>query len=202
MTRRRTRNPSPLMKREYGMLEHVLPRDELLIILRKQSDERFQRLCDLILSHGSTREKALVTLVLEAGLTYAELATAIIETQRIESVMMASRHTPAIIEDMAIDARSRNDMCTQCGGTGIDKETTGACAKCSGRGTIRVVGDAQSRAKLLDVTGLTSRDRGTVVNVSTPVNVGVPNMAALMGRAERALKPASVDAEVVKEGDA
>lgn len=201
MTRRRTRNPSALMKREYRTLDAILPRQELLVILRQQSDERFQRLADIMLSHASAQPKALVTMVLDAGLTYAELTTAIINSFRTESLLRSSKQLPDILEDMAIDARSRDDLCPKCKGSGIDAADNGKCPECSGRGTIRVIGDSQSRAHLLKAHDMISGDRGTSVTVNPTTVVGVPSLASLVGRADKALKPPPItaEAEVVED---
>ena len=87
--------------------------------------------------------------------------------QFARGLIKVSDQLPEILEDTAIDARSRFDVCDFCDGTGEKTRTriidggpvteTEICPKCKGAREIRLPGDAESRKQIFEMTGLTGK---------------------------------------------
>jgi DnaJ-class molecular chaperone len=102
-----------------------------------------------------------------------------------------SKHMPKVLEDTAIDAKSRFDVCRTCRGTGeiIDgkKDTYVKCWKCSGKGKIRKPGDTDARKLVFESAGLTNKSR-PAVNVNVGAGAGaVPPVESDMQGIDRIL---------------
>ena len=70
----------------------------------------------------------------------------------IWAILLVFAIAPAIMEDVALDARSRMETCKGCQGEGT--VNTRRCPQCEGEGLTRVPGDHQSRKLLFQTLGL------------------------------------------------
>ncbi len=77
----------------------------------------------------------------------------------------AAEHLPQVMEDVAIDAKSRMEMCPRCDGNGwvVKDEDRTTCPLCKGGLEIRVSGDDKARALLFEQQGLTGKKVPAVV---------------------------------------
>lgn len=99
-------------------------------------------------------------------------------------------HMPQVMEDVAVDSKSRVVQCTRCDGTGkleneiINKRLGAVCPDCHGDGTIRLMGDKDARKLAFEATGLTS---SVQQSQQVQVNVGMPSLEDMVANAEKAL---------------
>jgi phage FluMu protein Com len=193
-----------------------VPRDEMKVILRGQTDDRFTQMYDMMFdpAHSS---KSLATIARESRVSHMELVDAIRKYRMGEGIVRMSQHVPDVLEDVGIDAKSRDDMCAKCEGVGTilkDQEVTVEgegvkaarvpvkCPKCKGVGTIRKAGDTAARKLIFESIGLTGK-QGPLIQVNTQNNTAqVDGLEELlkMTRRPQAQLP-SINAEVVKEGE-
>jgi|SRR6267142_5579185 len=91
---------------------------------------------------------------------------------RSDGLMRAAQHLPEIIEQTAIDAKSKDVKCRACKGTGsIEREDKlEICSKCDGAGTVYVLGDADRLKMIFETFGLTGKGGG--VNILNLTKVG------------------------------
>jgi hypothetical protein len=89
---------------------------------------------------------------------------------RSDGLMRAAQHLPEIIEQVAVDAKSRDQACKVCNGTGMIESTIGKkksreCVVCEGRGTKYVLGDIDRLKLLFETFGLSGKGGGLNVNL-------------------------------------
>jgi hypothetical protein len=89
---------------------------------------------------------------------------------RSDGLMRAAQHLPEIIEQVAVDAKSRDQRCSVCNGTGeitstIGKRKSRKCVTCDGRGTKYVLGDIDRLKLLFETFGLSGKSGGLNVNL-------------------------------------
>jgi len=96
-----------------------------------------------------------------------------------EGLLLMSRHMPDLMEDLALDGKSRLRICEPCGGNGRTPGPAGRpikCRNCDGTGKVRVPGDADACKLALEVNGLVGR-RGPLIQQQ--INVGGDQLASL-----------------------
>ena len=178
-------------RKQLTQLEKSVPREEFLAFLLRQSDPRFHEVAQHMVAPGT--RVSLATLCLQIGLKYYDLTDAYIKDKQTEGLVRSSQHLPDVMEDIAVDSRSREDICTDCDGSGEYKNKL--CKACGGKGKIRVMGDGKSRDQLLRAHDLIKPDKGVTVDART-ANFTVPSLASLVGAAQKALLPPVVNVEV------
>ena len=101
---------------------------------------------------------------------------------RSDGLMRAAQHLPEIIEQVAVDAKSRDVKCKACKGAGTvvrvvkgeegepDIEERDPCDKCDGKGTVYQLGDADRLKMIFETFGLTGKGGG--VNILNLTKVG------------------------------
>lgn len=89
-----------------------------------------------------------------------------------KGLLQASNHLPKILEDTAIDAESRFEICPRCDGLGSivrydakGKETQDGCPQCRGTKEIRISGDGKARDQIFETFGLTGKHGGPLVAI-------------------------------------
>lgn len=90
-----------------------------------------------------------------------------------QGLLRASNHLPHVMEDVAVDAKSRVQGCTRCDGAGKmgaqvsnDGEVLAEpkdCPDCEGTGKVRVPGDQGARNLMFETMGLTGKSKGPLV---------------------------------------
>jgi hypothetical protein len=175
----------------FRRLEQTVPRTELAHIMECCPDERAQRLFKMLVE-PKYMKRTLPWMAQECGLAYQDVLVLIRNHHLGEGMIRMSAHAPQVMEDVAIDARSREVTCTNCRGYFIGEiasvpvmeavvdEKTGRttmtqsvdpvdghllferCLVCDGVGTLRKVGDADSRKLLFETLKLTGQ-RGPLI---------------------------------------
>ena len=161
----------------FRRLEKSVPKDELVGALLTQPDQRYDTLMRM-LCDPAFKGRTLPTLAKECGLSYAQVLRCITTHHIDQGMLTMSRHVPAIMEDTAVDAKSKTIRCPVCEGAGtIDKlnrkgEVVGdkPCLTCEGLGKLRKVGDIESRKLVYETMGLTNKGKGP--SVAIQVNSG------------------------------
>lgn len=208
----------PRADKIFRRLESSVPREELIAAMDSTPDERANQLM-LRLLDPAFRKHSLPKLAKDVGLTYPQVLHYITKYRLDQGLLNMSAHVPKVMEDVAIDSKSKEVTCPNCEGSKVvavteivedpdtkkkvvlqrlDDEGRGVwkkCLVCDGAGTIRQVGDADSRKLLFETLKLTGQ-RGPLVAIQNNAN-GVGTMEEDVASARRLLDV--VDAQVVVE---
>jgi hypothetical protein len=172
----------------FRRLERSLPRDELMQIFDSSADERFHQLF-MFMSDPYIGKKSLPQLAKECGLSYAQVLQAITRGRLDQGMLRMSAHVPQVMEDVAIDAKSKVVTCANCEGAKVIAVTEiveeegkrpqvvqklddegrpmwKKCLVCDGVGKLRQVGDKASREILFETMRLTGGRGGPQVQVN------------------------------------
>ena len=144
------------------------------------SDERYHLLHDmlgdpLVFASGKNR-MSFAAVLRKANVSLAEIQKVYIEGSKQLGVLELANRFPAIAADIGEDARSRDEACPACQGSGSltlpslgeasDADLDGAtCASCKGSGTIRVMGDKHARDMVANLLGLGPKAGVTINNL-------------------------------------
>lgn len=166
----------------FKRLERSVPREELIDLLQVSADERVVKLVECLLSSNpDMMKRSLASIAGVCRLTQADLIRELSRARVQEGVLRMSKHIPKVLEDTAIDAKSRSEVCENCLGVGEisnprknDKSPNDFvdCPKCSGKGKIRKAGNTEARKLVFEAAGLTNKKGpGVNVNVNTPTEM-------------------------------
>lgn len=134
-------------------------KDELLLAL-EQSDkvpliEVAKSLCDPAVTILGACKKHKVTLM--------DLVSCFQEFKHAEGIIRMMNHVPQVLEDVAIDAKSKTEPCPRCDASGLEPNTDETpCKLCRGQGEVRVKGDDTARQLLFEAQGLKGKKAPTV----------------------------------------
>ena len=198
----------------FRRLEASVPREQMATILETSGDTRAAELCRLLLSpEPLNRRCSLPELARRAGMSYADVLRAVTVYRVDEGLLRMSAHVPEVLEDVAVDAKSKLVVCPECKGDGFrakevipapdhsedgdgedgaqdslhDSVVAVPCFVCDGTGKLRKAGDTDARKLMFETLGLTNKSRGSFVNV----NVGaaaIPSVEDEMTRATKILE--------------
>ena len=178
------RKSPPNQDTVFRRLERSLPRDELMQIFDGIADERFHQLYEMMCDKAWGR-KSLPQLAKECGLSYAQVLQAITRGRLDQGMLRMSAHVPQVMEDVAIDAKSRVVTCATCHGLGhvetIKKDgevIDNVCDVCDGVGKLRKIGDADSRKLMFETLRLTGRGNGPAVQVNVGTGAAMEDTVA------------------------
>lgn len=161
-------------------IEKSVPKAELERLLDQSDDPRAHHLVSLMFDI-SLKNVKLPELARRAGLQYSEVLRMITLGRLGDGALAMSEHAPQVMEDVAIDAKSRIVECPTCGGSGEvssvvkgekeDEEEepsveTSVCGTCDGSGKLRKIGDIDARKLMFETLGLTNKGKGAMVNVN------------------------------------
>src|SRR4029077_10795513 len=171
----------------FRRLGESMEEEEFTDILQSTADPRAKRLLELLVSPKHMKW-SLPRLAMEAGLSYEDVVLMIRNRNLGTGIIRMSSHAPDVMEDVAIDARSREVACPKCRGDKMvpkvieeTDEKTGKvtfaqavdptdghlvfekCLACDGAGIIRQIGDADSRKLMFETLKLTGRTAPLVV---------------------------------------
>lgn len=176
----------PRTDKIFRRLEASIPRDELIAAMDSTPDERANQLL-LRLLDPAFRKHSLPKLAKDVGLTYPQVLHYITKYRLDQGLLQMSAHVPRVMEDVAIDSKSKEVTCPNCEGSKVIAHTEivddekgkkvvvqklddegrpmwKKCLVCDGAGTIRQVGDADSRKLLFETLKLTGQ-RGPLVAI-------------------------------------
>ena len=101
---------------------------------------------------------------------------------KTQGIVRMMGHMPDIMEDVAIDSKSRTVTCDMCQGKGVlhDKKVNNIdkpiCPECHGDGSVRLMGDKDARLLAFETVGLKKGGGIGQVNVLNVNKGGVPSM--------------------------
>lgn len=185
------RKQPPRRDKVFRRLEASVPRDEWIQALGTSGDERAIHLMERMLDPNLGRA-SLPRLAADVGLTYAQALQIITKHRLGQGLLRMSAHVPQVLEDVAVDSKSREVTCGSCrgykvGGIAVVAITESVhdpdtkrnvvvqklddegrpmwerCLTCDGTGTLRKVGDADARKLLFETMKLTGRNAPLVV---------------------------------------
>jgi hypothetical protein len=133
----------------------AVPRPGLDDALLMSGDERFYRLHSA-LQDEVYRTTSPGTLCRNFGISFTDLVRLWWNHNLLWGKIQMLNHLPDIMEDIAVDALSREGPCPRCDGIGHVMRESGQapCPVCDGAGKVRVPGDAHARRLLFEIIGL------------------------------------------------
>lgn len=149
-----------VLKRVESSLSHA----ELAGILELQADEKFKGLI-LRLKDTGYKRHTLSSMCRASGVSYLDVANAVMNKGKADGIIATAKHLPQIMEDIAIDAKSREVTCPLCEGDGErlrskdgEAPTIRKCLECDGTGKVRKAGDPAARKSFMEgVAGFTAK---------------------------------------------
>jgi hypothetical protein len=173
--------------------------------LTYSKDPKYQMLLYAI-NNPRMRECSFALLCKRCGLSLSEVASLWKDHNMSIGMMRAMGHVPQVMEDIAIDSKSRVVDCTRCSGEGklhnelYNNMLHAICPECHGDGKIRIVGDKDARGLLYESVGL--RKTGGI-NQNMNINVGgsMPSMEDVISDAEKAMDISVTAIEEVEDGE-
>ena len=137
------------------------------IALAASPDPRFQAFLNIALSEkGKTMHLGTIAKMCDIGLV--ELQALWRDARINKAIDKAIDNLSDLTVDLIDDAKTIESTCPVCDGTGqIEREGKPAkiCPNCSGKGTVRAIGDKHARDKLLEMTGAIKKEPPVQVNV-------------------------------------
>lgn len=154
---------------DYRRLELILASDERYALLYAMMRD------PLVFGSGKGR-MSFAALIRKANVTLAEIQKTYIDGSKQLGVLELANRFPAIAADIGEDARSRDESCPVCQGSGAlpsvdlenasDSELDAAqCKACKGSGSIRVMGDKHARDMVANLLGLGQKAGLTINNL-------------------------------------
>ena len=197
--------------------ETLESRRELVIALDGHSDPRIQQVADMA-ADPHYGDKTVASIARSLGLSSKHIAEAYRDGKIQEGIVRTFKHLPEVMEDVAIDAKSKWRMCKTCKGSGVYRDPdlqqaiedipdgddrgeakglvkTSECFDCSGQGKVRVVGDADARKLVFETAKLTGQ-RGPLVAQQFNRLDGTESFESLMSSARAAMAPAPVAPQI------
>lgn len=156
-----------------------------------EKDSKFAQLHAEMLA-PKNRKASLVALCRKLNIRWDEMIDFHRNYNVQRGLLRASNHVPQIIDDVAVDSKSRSAGCMRCDGAGklpdpamsVNGEVhlTKDCPDCEGKGVVRVPGDQGSRTLLFEMLGLTGKSKGPLVAQQFNFNgSGVEPLANVVG---------------------
>lgn len=153
----------------WGKMEKPEDRLSVALVLRLSSNDTIRRLAiDALdpLLHSSS----FATLIVRHGLDIRTVSHEYTLLKKAEGALRAANHLPDLMEQAAIDARSRHELCMRCEGKGeVEGQKKGdprkVCPICKGEGEVYVPGEVERLKLLFETFNLTSKSAGVQVNI-------------------------------------
>jgi hypothetical protein len=177
------RKSPPRKDKIFRRLEATVPREELLSALAAaSSDQRARTLFEMMLD-PAFRTHSLPKLAKDVGLRYTDVLKLVRDYKLDQGLLAMASHLPQVMEDVAIDAKSKMVKCPACKGDGrivvteqiedpesekkrvivvpkLDENgavVTEHCFTCDGEGKLRQTGDSDARKLLFESMKLTGQ---------------------------------------------
>jgi hypothetical protein len=152
-----------------GTMETPEQRERMATVLGMSDDPRMRRLSLDILANNN-KQTSVAKLVDGLSLTWKQVETEYRSLRKSEGFIKSADHLPELMEQSALDAKSRWDGCHRCSMTGKldgDKENgfvLKTCPDCHGEGKLYVPGEVERLKLVFDVHGLIGKNSGLNVN--------------------------------------
>ncbi len=128
--------------------------EELGGMLAHSGDQRACRALEMLLD-PAYRNHTLAKICGKVGLSQMDILDLFRRYKLDMGIVAMSQRAPAIMADVAEDAKSRMEACKRCHGTGTVKdkstEEMSHCPHCAGEGQVRVPGDHRARKIFFEV---------------------------------------------------
>ena len=139
---------------------------EFLLNLLSRSDHPQVKMMLLRASLPDFASTSLAKIMEDCGLNFHMISREITSLYKSEGFIRSAQHLPEIMEQVAVDAKSKESACKACSGTG--KVRTGknlaeeSCKKCDGTGKVYKLGDVERLRLMFETFGLTGKAGGGV----------------------------------------
>ena len=154
---------------DYRRLEMILAADTRYHLLLQMMKD------PLVFASGKGR-LSFAAVLRKVNMPLADIQKVYIDGSKQLGVLELANRFPAIAADIGEDARSRDEACPVCQGTGslpmpaleaaADAELDAAgCRACKGSGTMRVMGDKHARDMVANLLGLGQKAGVTINNL-------------------------------------
>lgn len=162
MAKRKTKKPPAEIMR----LNKTLPRLELATALEMTGGTDEGHLAKLLRSQGESAGRNISTLAANIGLSYKRVVECYRDMKRLEGIVAVAQRLPKVMEDVAVDAESRDVTCAACEGLGtvaVKRDDQGLptetkmCIPCEGKGKVLKPGDAVARKQVLEMMELSGK---------------------------------------------
>lgn len=164
------KEPKSALIRKGRTLYEQIGREGMLEMLVESGSKQAMQLAELLQDPRYAPESSnfsFYSLCERADLTLKDVAHLYEQYQGIVAKVRLMKHIPDVLEDVAIDAKSKDLPCVYCLGTGkalqLDKSSgefvpTGfPCPECKGQGSTRQIGDKDARALVFETAGFTRK---------------------------------------------
>lgn len=167
---------------------------EVQFALAASNDLRFRSFLDC-LSQSRFKHMHLATVAKYCDISLPQFHQFWQDSQKNIALARAQNALPDLITDLTIDAATKLVNCTRCDGLGVvpdhaqnalnelNSKLEGKvpdaikpCPNCTGTGKVKEIGNQHARDRLLEVGGLTKKDRGAAVLITQ--NFGGATMAS------------------------
>ena len=151
-------------------MESKEDRESIALVLRLSANPRMRKVAEMALL-PEFRSTSFAKLAENEGLNFHSISSEYKEIKRSEGFIRAAQHLPDLMEQTAVDAKSKWETCRTCKGTGHVTDKEGGqitCSKCetSGQpGKVYVLGDADRLKLIFETFGLTGKGGGLNVNL-------------------------------------
>lgn len=149
---------------------------EMILAANPQYHLLLQMMKDPLIFNTGRGRLSFAAVIRKANVTLAEIQKLYIDGSKQLGVLELANRFPAIAADIGEDAKSRDEACPSCQGTGAlpgvaveeatDSELDAAqCKACKGSGSIRVMGDKHARDMVVGILQLGPKSGVTINNL-------------------------------------
>ena len=159
------------------VMETAEQRMMMIQALRHSEDERMQALAKSAADPMNSRV-SFSRLAEDHRVNAYMIAKEFERVMKAEGIIRQSQHLPELMEQAAIDAKSKWEPCPECDGTGEvvegegDNVKTVRCPKCKGDKQVYIMGDLDRLKLVFETYGLTGKTAGAAMNVLNISNPG------------------------------
>ena len=176
--------------------EDILGREPIAKALLSNSDLRIQSFAAQLVDPGNANT-TMSRIAEKLGLKWDDIVEAFRKSKIAEGNLRMFQHIPQIMEDTAIDSKSKLKMCPMCEGKGKSGEQD--CMECEGTGRVRVAGNTEARKIVFESAGLIGK-KGPLFALQQFNNLdGSESFEELVGATQKVLGPAKVEVTAIEE---
>jgi hypothetical protein len=124
-------------------------REEVALVLRLSESEKMRFLAQHALDPIHDRT-SFATLCDKFNVSYKQVADAYKTVKQSEGLLRAASYLPDLMEQVAVDAKSRTNKCFPCSGTGTISDGK-PCKECKGTGTVYIPGEVERLRLVFDM---------------------------------------------------
>lgn len=163
-----------------GIMETPEQRGRMAAVLGMSDDPRMRTLATHILAHCN-KQHSVAKLVDDMSLNWKQVEAEYRSIRKSEGFIRSADHLPDLMEQSAMDARSRWEDCATCQGTGkiIKDKVEMVCPVCHGVKKLYIPGEVERLKLVFDVHGLIGKNSGLNLNFDMREIKGSENLEDL-----------------------